>query len=218
LSHQARTEQVGCNNCKAPRLKPFPIGYAVNNLVVTGACRKSGRNPGGRSKREVPCRCVKCGAEGWWDKSNVTTGAANCTCDKFVQGGLSNTRIGIMWARAKQRAADQGVPFTIAHEDIVIPESCPVLGIRLEHATAETQSRKGMGGFHDASPTLDKIIPELGYVPGNIAVISWRANRLKGDGTLEEIEAVAAWMRAQKKGQPKLTRRPKHSRLKLRGR
>ena len=187
-----------CRNCTTSRLKPYPAGLKVNNLVVTGPCRKNGRNPEGRSKREVPCECVKCGATGWWSKSNIATGVANCTCDKFVQSGLSNTRTGILWTRARKRADDQGVPFTITHDDISIPETCPVLGIKLEHATAETQSRKGMGGFHNASPTLDKIIPELGYVPGNIAVISWRANRLKCDGTLEEVEALVEWMRKQK--------------------
>ena len=51
---------------------------------------------------------------------------------------------------------------------------------------------------HEGSPTLDKTIPALGYVPGNIAVISWRANRLKNNGTLEELEALVEWMRKQK--------------------
>jgi hypothetical protein len=194
LNHSANTEQVGCNNCKTPRLKPIPTGTHFNNLVVTGPCRKRGRSPGGSSRREVPCECTKCGATGWWDKSNIVTGQANCTCDKFVQNGLSNTRIGIMWTAARKRASDQGVPFAITHEDISIPEACPVLGIPL--------SVNEGGTFHDASPSLDKIIPALGYVPGNIAVISWRANRLKGDGTLEELQALVAWMRKQKKGQP----------------
>lgn len=183
-----------CSNCMAPRLKSIPVGAQVNNLVVTGDCRKSSRYSSGRSKREVPCRCVKCGATGWWDKSNLTTGQANCTCERFVQGGLSNTRVGILWSKARQRAQEQGVPFKITHDDIVIPESCPVLGIKLSHSEREA------GGFHDASPTLDKFVPALGYVPGNIAVISWRANKLKGDATTAELQAVASWMAAQEKG------------------
>lgn len=32
------------------------------------------------------------------------------------------------------------------------------------------------------------IIPELGYVPGNIRVISTQANRMKWDSTAEELE------------------------------
>lgn len=36
---------------------------------------------------------------------------------------------------------------------------------------------------------------EKGYVPGNVVVMSYRANRLKNDGTAEEHEIIAAWMR-----------------------
>ena len=108
------------------------------------------------------------------------------------------TRVGILWSRARTRAREQEVPFTIKHEDIVIPSHCPVLGIKLEHANKEQQSRNGKGGFWDASPTLDKFLPKLGYVPDNVAVISWRANRTKGDATLEELEKLVDWMRKQK--------------------
>ena len=185
-----------CNNCRGDA-QILPIGTRSGNLVVTGPCRKAGRNPSGISKREVPARCTLCGYEDWWDKGNFSQGVSNCKCQQHCQQGRSNTREGILWARAKKRAKDQGVPFTIKHEDIVIPSHCPVLGIKLEHADRSQQSRKGMGGFHDASPTLDKFIPELGYVPTNVAVISWRANRTKGDATLEELEKLVDWMRKQ---------------------
>ena len=47
----------------------------------------------------------------------------------------------------------------------------------------------------DASPSVDRIRGELGYVRGNICVISWRANKLKADATAEELEAIAAYIR-----------------------
>ena len=50
---------------------------------------------------------------------------------------------------------------TITKDDIVIPSHCPVLGIPL----FQTLGKKG-GGDH--SPSLDKVRPELGYVPGNV--------------------------------------------------
>ncbi|MCA3718382.1 MAG: hypothetical protein IM674_09025 [Brevundimonas sp.] len=43
----------------------------------------------------------------------------------------------------------------------------------------------------DASPSLDRIDPHKGYVPSNVRVISDRANRLKGDRSLSEIQALA---------------------------
>lgn len=95
-----------------------------------------------------------------------------------------------MWYRARRRAEEKGLPFDITPDDIVIPERCPVLGLVL------TTGRKQ--GIQDhASATLDRIIPERGYVKGNIAVISWRANRIKTDATAAEIAAVAEWLKVQ---------------------
>jgi len=89
---------------------------------------------------------------------------------------------------AKKRAKKRGTPFSITWKNITIPEFCPVLGIKLE---------RGVGQLTDASPTLDAIVPALGYTPGNIAVISHRANRIKTDASLVELEAVAVWLRAK---------------------
>lgn len=46
---------------------------------------------------------------------------------------------------------------------------------------------------HDGSPTIDRIINDLGYVKGNVIVISWRANRIKSDATLAELKAIVAF-------------------------
>lgn len=76
---------------------------------------------------------------------------------------------------AKQRAGRRGVPCTITVDDISIPTHCPVLGRLL-------RTYKGCGkGPRNDSPTLDKIIPELGYVRGNVIVVSNKANRLKNE-------------------------------------
>lgn len=44
------------------------------------------------------------------------------------------------------------------------------------------------------SPTVDRIIPELGYVVGNIAIICWKCNVIKKDATLSELKNLLAWM------------------------
>ena len=79
-----------------------------------------------------------------------------------------------------------GLAIDITAEDIVIPEFCPLLGIRL----GRNNSKVGLD-----SPTLDRIRPELGYVKGNVWVISHRANTLKSDATAEELETIAAFLR-----------------------
>ena len=68
------------------------------------------------------------------------------------------------------------------------PVIFPVLGIKLE------QNERVFG---DNSPSLDRFIPELGYVKDNVAVISWLANRLKSNGTAEQIRKIADWMDAE---------------------
>jgi len=92
-----------------------------------------------------------------------------------------------MLVRTRQRARRRGVPFELTIQDISIPETCPVLGIPLFTGSVLT----------DNSPTLDRIVPARGYVPGNVAVMSCRANRIKNDGTAEEHRRIAAWLDAQ---------------------
>lgn len=94
-----------------------------------------------------------------------------------------------LWNHAKQRAARAGLPFDLTVEDIVIPEVCPVLGIKLEWGV-------GVRGWRNMwAPSLDKIKPERGYVRGNVMIISNRANHLKSNGSIAEFEAVLAYMR-----------------------
>ncbi len=65
---------------------------------------------------------------------------------------------------------------------------CPALGIRLSH-------QPGMGGgMH--SPTFDRRKAALGYVPGNVTVISMKANYIKSSASADEIRRVADWMDA----------------------
>lgn len=90
---------------------------------------------------------------------------------------------------AKSRAKRKKLPINITIEDIVVPEFCPVLGIKLE---------KGKNKSQFNSPSLDRIIPELGYVKGNIAIISHKANTIKNNGNLEEIEKVLAYIKSCK--------------------
>lgn len=75
------------------------------------------------------------------------------------------------WERARRRAKRRGVPFALQRDAISIPSECPVLGIPLVVGRARSMN----------SPSLDRIRPEVGYVPGNVRVISDRANRLKGE-------------------------------------
>lgn len=93
-----------------------------------------------------------------------------------------------MLKRAKIRAAQKGLDFNIDSSDIIIPEVCPMLGIKLEFGFNK------QGGNYN-SPSLDRIIPELGYTKGNVMVISKRANMIKTDASFEEIEKVYLFLK-----------------------
>ena len=83
---------------------------------------------------------------------------------------------------ARRRAKQHGLEFSLTLDDVVVPDRCPVLGIELHRAR---------GGPRDNSPTLDRVVNTRGYVPDNVVVVSWRANRLKSSATLEELRALA---------------------------
>jgi hypothetical protein len=82
---------------------------------------------------------------------------------------------------ARARAKGRGIKFNLDITDIVVPDVCPVLSIPLfDRPGARTNN----------SPTLDRVHPDIGYVKGNVAVISWKANRLKNNATPEELEKI----------------------------
>lgn len=87
---------------------------------------------------------------------------------------------------ARRRAKDKGIEFSITDEDIVIPEKCPALGLAL-------RSGRGITGS-DCSPSLDRIDNSRGYVKGNVAIISFRANTLKNSATARELKLIADYV------------------------
>jgi hypothetical protein len=91
-----------------------------------------------------------------------------------------------LWlSNCKYRAKQKGVPFNLTLEDIEFTDICPILGIPMVMRA---------GSFHDNSPSIDRIIPAKGYVKGNVRMISYRANRLKAHGSLEDLRKIVAWM------------------------
>jgi len=92
----------------------------------------------------------------------------------------------VLWARqlvqqVKARSKSRGITCTITSEDTPIPDVCPALGIPLVRAV-DTLSLN--------SASIDRIRPELGYIPGNVVVVSLKANMIKSSATAEEILAV----------------------------
>ncbi len=93
--------------------------------------------------------------------------------------------IGLL-SRTKTRAKKLGLEFDLRVDDIHIPNKCPVLDIPLNLSARKAD-------FDSAS--IDRIDSDKGYVKGNVAVISWRANRIKGDSSLENLVKVIKWLK-----------------------
>lgn len=147
-------------------------------LVASGQCTYK--------NREL-ILCVHCGGE---FPERQTTGPYRKFCsDACASTSYHNQHpIRGMLSTAKVRAKKAGVPFCLVEKDIVIPTHCPILGIPLFRG-------KGKAGTRGNSPSIDRMVPKLGYVKGNVYMISHRANALKSDATIEQIEALLSYMR-----------------------
>lgn len=94
-------------------------------------------------------------------------------------------RVKNMLARLRQRAKARGLEMSLTREDLEVPERCPVLGVALDW---DDKWRV---------PSVDRLDNARGYVRGNVRVISRRANALKSDATVAEIESVLNYMRRE---------------------
>lgn len=87
---------------------------------------------------------------------------------------------------SKRRAFKKGLPHNLVLDDIPAPTHCPALGIELDWA-----SRISAG---DNSPSLDRVVNDLGYVKGNVQVISVLANRMKQGATLTQLAQICVYV------------------------
>jgi len=91
-----------------------------------------------------------------------------------------------IFASAKGNAKKKGQEFSITSDDIKIPTHCPVLGIPIQILSKN----------RDYAASIDRIDNNKGYHPDNIVVISGRANRLKNDSTIDEMETIIKWRKS----------------------
>jgi hypothetical protein len=90
-----------------------------------------------------------------------------------------------LFFNAKMRAKKKGIEFNITKEDVIIPEFCPILGIKLEKATNKPNNN---------SPSIDRIDNSKGYINGNIHVICHKANTIKNNASLEELKKITNYI------------------------
>ena len=91
----------------------------------------------------------------------------------------------LLFLKAKTRARKHSRDFNIELSDIILTSSCPVLLTPYDLT----------GKNRWLSPSLDRIDNSKGYVKNNVMVISYRANSLKKDGTIEEFKKILSFLK-----------------------
>ena len=154
------------------------------------------RAPNNKRRTFWVCKC-DCGNEKVINGYSLVSGyTKSCGClhresciERFtkhgyaVGGGTTEYR---MYHDAKKRAKRDNIPFDISIEDIIIPQFCPVF--------TDMPLCCNAGTPRDNSPSLDRLNPSIGYIKGNINVISYKANTIKQSATSNDIRRVADWV------------------------
>lgn len=136
------------------------------------------------NKRGRRYTCKACDKEYRQKYMSDPKNRANRNTREVVKRAKKDQRA-IMVANAKKRAKQKGLDFDLTIDDIIIPDVCPILGIKLFRSTS---------GFVDTSPSLDRIDNSKGYTRDNVRVISLRANKMKGYATLDEMIKIVNYM------------------------
>ncbi len=134
------------------------------------------------------CICDKCGQECVINSSEIKR-AHSCGCERGVNDrnrkayGLRKTHFFEyrLLCYARRNSKRRGEECSLELEDIVIPEYCPLLGIKLDTSSGSKQ---------DTSPSVDRIDSSKGYTRENVWIISQRANRIKNNSTIEELRMI----------------------------
>lgn len=85
---------------------------------------------------------------------------------------------GAIAKRAQERAKLYNTECNITSEDIKLISTCPLLNVPLEYNNNVA---------NNFSASLDRINPSLGYIKGNIQVVSMLANSMKSSASPEQL-------------------------------
>ena len=158
-----------CKSCNKAYKRNYHAGYHIRAKVEISARRKA-RYAVNKDKLLAKHRVLHAKNGAQWEATRRAKRRAN--------------PIPNMLQMAKHRAKVSGLEFCLTPGDVVIPAVCPVFSVPLVVGASKSNRY---------SPTIDRIDNSKGYVPGNIVVVSFRANTIKSDATLAELRQVVAF-------------------------
>lgn len=89
------------------------------------------------------------------------------------------------FTRKKQNVKATKWEWSVTYHDIEWNTICPVFGVEIDWFAEKKNS---------FSPSFDRVDSKKGYIPGNVRIISLRANCIKNDGTAEEHLLIADYI------------------------
>ena len=117
----------------------------------------------------------------------------------------STYHIAKMKESARGRAKKKNLPYNLTSSYLhkIMRDSCPILGIKfkLNKHNQKWGKEKNQNNWQ-TSPSIDRIIPEKGYVKDNIIIVSLLANSIKNEATPDQILKVGKFYKKlyQEKG------------------
>lgn len=109
---------------------------------------------------------------------------------KYQETYRANNRFAIRARSCKARSEEKGLAFDLTEDYLmsVWTGTCPVFNTLLKIEALRGEA------YH---AQLDRVVPSLGYVQGNVVWLSERANRIKDDATVEDLERLVEWLKSQ---------------------
>lgn len=178
-------------------------GKKIGRLTVIELDRvKYSTSPAGTRQAKVFWKCIcECGREvvkssifvrksknpscGCWTSER----ASEIAKENGTKHGYTKEHTYTLFLSARGRAKKRGIPFDLDYSELEWPTECPVLGIPIFKGKA--------GSSNDNSPSLDRFDNSKGYTKDNVRIISRRANTLKNDASLEELEKIVKYMKGE---------------------
>lgn len=144
-----------------------------------------------KAGKTTSCGCLH-------NESVGINGSANKTHGGYSQLSSVDDVIRFMSIRQiKVRAHRRGYESDLDVSDLpILTDTCPVLGLKY---------KKGKGKLQDASPTIDRLNSNLPYLKKykyNLNFMCHKANRMKNNGTLEELKKVVQFVESKQESHP----------------
>ena len=91
------------------------------------------------------------------------------------------------WNKKRLNCTNNNIEFSLPFEEDMYPDVCPVFGTRLIYGDPSVSRHN--------RPSFDKVVPAKGYTRENVCIISFKANFLKNNASLDDIKRILSYIK-----------------------